>query len=135
MVDMQTLNSNSPRDLARGSREVLVLAILADGRQYGYAIQKRFRQATGEPLQPGSLYPLLHRLEEEGWVRAERETSTGRPRRWYTLTEAGQRRLRAAAAAWQASIARMQSLVLPALRRLPHPTPACATPPGTAAEP
>ena len=100
----------------------MVLAVLAEGRQYGYSIQKRVREVSGQTVKAGTLYPLLHRLEAEGWVRAAWDSSTGRDRKWYTLTAAGQRRLRSAAADWQAAIARMQALVLPALRHLTtHP--------------
>ena len=119
---MATPDDKQRRDLFRGSQEVLVLAVLAEGRQYGYAIQKQVREALGQAINAGTLYPLLHRLEAAGWVRAHWDDTTGRNRKGYTLTAAGQRQLRSAAADWQAAIAQMQALVLPALRRLAtHP--------------
>ena len=115
---MSDSRNASRRALFRGSLEVLVLAVLADGDRYGYVIQRRVREASGQSVTPGSLYPLLHRLEEDGLVEARWEADTGRSRKWYTLTDAGRRRLRESAADWQAMIARMQGLVLPALRRV-----------------
>ncbi|MEM6332491.1 MAG: PadR family transcriptional regulator [Planctomycetota bacterium] len=115
---MNGLDAKQRRDLFRGSFDVMVLAVLADGRQYGYAIQKRVHQASGQTIKAGTLYPLLHRLEAEGLVAATWETGAGRDRKWYALTPAGQARLKAAAADWQAAFARMQALILPALRRV-----------------
>ena len=106
------------RDLFRGSLDVLVLSVLADGRQYGYAIQKQIRLLTGQPLQPGTLYPLLHRLESDGLVESTVDHSSARQRKWYALTDRGRATLRRSAAEWQAAIARMQALVLPAVRRV-----------------
>ncbi|MEM1108751.1 MAG: helix-turn-helix transcriptional regulator [Planctomycetota bacterium] len=119
---MSGLDDKSRRDLFRGSLDVMVLAVLADGKQYGYSIQKRVREASGQTIKAGSLYPLLHRLEADGLVKATWESDTGRDRKWYELTAAGQRRLKTAAADWQAAFARMQALVLPALRQVTnHP--------------
>ena len=121
---MSSLDDKSRRDLFRGSLDVMVLAVLADGKRYGYAIQKRVQQASGQTVKAGTLYPLLHRLESEGLIEATWEDATGRPRKWYSLTAAGEKRFRGAVADWQAMFARMQSLVLPALRHLAHrPTP------------
>jgi len=121
---MSNLHEKSRRDLFRGSLDVMVLAVLADGKQYGYSIQKRLHAASGQTIKAGSLYPLLHRLETEGLVQATWESDTGRPRKWYTITPAGQRRFQGAAADWQAMFARMQALILPTLRHVTnHPLP------------
>jgi len=106
------------RDLFRGSREVLVLAILAEGKQYGYAIHKEIKQTSDQTVQAGTMYPLLHRLESDGYIKATWDRSTARERKWYELTPSGQRALRKHAADWQAYIARLQGLVLPAVRRI-----------------
>lgn len=106
------------RDLFRGSIEVLVLSVLADGPQHGYAIRQQLKLAIGQTLPIGSLYPLLHRLESEDWIAANEATHRGRSRKVYRLTPEGQRHLKHAAADWQASIAQLQSLVLPAVRRV-----------------
>ena len=106
------------RDLFRGSLEVLLLSVLTDGPRHGYGIQKQIRLTTNQPITPGTLYPLLHRFEADGLITADWERTTPRPRKVYTLTEAGRARLRRAAAEWQASIARLQAQVLPAVRRI-----------------
>ena len=109
---------NTRRDLFRGSIEVLVLSVLADGELHGYAIQQRLQQALGQTLPVGSLYPLLHRLETEAWITSSEATHRGRSRRVYELTAEGKGHLRQSAAHWQATIAQLQSLVLPAVRRV-----------------
>ena len=106
------------RDLFRGSIEVLVLAVLADGPLHGYAIQQQLKLALGQTLPVGSLYPLLHRLESAAWIVSTETTHRGRGRKVYRLTDQGQRHLKHAAADWQATIALLQSLVLPAVRRV-----------------
>ena len=115
---MPDTNEKSQRDLFRGSLDLMVLSVLADGRQYGYAIQKQLHLHSGQKVQAGSLYPLLHRLEAEGLILATWDKSSARERKWYELTPAGAQRLRKSAADWQAYIARLQGLVLPAVRRV-----------------
>jgi len=90
------------RDLMRGSLDLMVLAVLADGALYGYLIQKKVRESSGETvkLNAGTLYPLLHRLEAAGAIRAKWDRSTGRDRKWYELTAAGRRRLESHAQQW-----------------------------------
>lgn len=106
------------RDLFRGSLDVMVLAVLCDGRQYGYSIQKQIKLSSGQSIQAGSLYPLLHRLESDGLIKATWDKSSARERKWYELTAAGEKKLRKSATDWQAYIARLQGLVLPAVRRI-----------------
>lgn len=105
------------RALVRGSLELLVLAMLVDGPRHGYALRRAVTVSTGEDPGPGTLHPLLERLVEAGWVEVRRHETTGRRRKWYGLTEAGGRRLRRSAAEWHGTYARMQAVVLPALRR------------------
>lgn len=109
---------NPRRDLFRSSIQVLVLAVLADGPQHGYAIQQQLKLVLGQTPPAGSLYPLLHRLEAEAWITATASTHRGRSRKVYQLTQTGQKHLRRSAADWQATIAQLQSLVLPAVRRV-----------------
>ena len=80
------------KDLVAASATPLVLAILAEGESYGYAILKRVRQLSGSELEwtDGMLYPLLHRLSRLGYVTTEwRTPPEGRRRRYYALTEDG----------------------------------------------
>ena len=91
------------RELIRGSLDLMVLSVLADKSQYGYAIQKQIRDASSEQvkLPAGTLYPLLHRLEDERLIRSRWEKSTGRPRKWYEITAAGRKQLASQAKQWQ----------------------------------
>ena len=80
------------KDLVAASATPLVLAILADGESYGYAILKRVRALSEGELEwsDGMLYPLLHRLGRLGYVTTEwRTPAEGRRRKYYVLTEAG----------------------------------------------
>lgn len=80
------------KDLVAASATPLVLAILAEGESYGYAILKRVRALSGGELEwsDGMLYPLLHRLGRLGYVTTEwRTPPEGRRRHYYALTEAG----------------------------------------------
>jgi DNA-binding PadR family transcriptional regulator len=90
------------RDLVRGSLDLMVLSVLAGGKKYGYLIQKQVREASSSrvDLAAGTLYPLLHRLEDEGVVRSSWDARTGRQRKWYELTAAGRKRLSAQAQEW-----------------------------------
>ncbi|MGK7311875.1 MAG: PadR family transcriptional regulator [Candidatus Longimicrobiales bacterium M2_2A_002] len=80
------------KDLVAASSTPLVLAILAEGDSYGYAILKRVRELSGGELEwtDGMLYPVLHRLERSGLVESRWEKSeSGRRRKYYRVTEAG----------------------------------------------
>jgi PadR family transcriptional regulator PadR len=80
------------KDLVAASGTPLVLAILAEGESYGYAILKRVRELSGGELEwtDGMLYPLLHRLSRLGFVTTEwRSPPEGRRRRYYALTDDG----------------------------------------------
>ncbi|RXZ71221.1 PadR family transcriptional regulator [Agromyces albus] len=87
---------NIDKDLVAAMATPLVLAILVEGTSYGYAILKRVRELSGGDLEwtDGMLYPLLHRLERMGCIRAEWGVSPeGRRRRYYEITEAGRAQL------------------------------------------
>ncbi len=80
------------KDLVAASATPLVLAILAEGESYGYAILKRVRALSGGDLEwtDGMLYPLLHRLRRLGYVRTEwRTPPEGRRRKYYEITDEG----------------------------------------------
>jgi PadR family transcriptional regulator, regulatory protein PadR len=80
------------KDLVAASATPLVLAILAEGENYGYAILKRVRELSAGELEwtDGMLYPLLHRLSRLGYVTTEwRTPPEGRRRRYYVLTDDG----------------------------------------------
>lgn len=84
------------KDLVAASSTPLVLAILAEGDSYGYAILKRVRELSGGELEwtDGMLYPVLHRLERSGLVETRWEKAeSGRRRKYYRVTEAGRQQL------------------------------------------
>jgi DNA-binding PadR family transcriptional regulator len=84
------------KDLVAASATPLVLAILAEGDTYGYAILKRISRLSGGELEwtDGMLYPLLHRLDRLGYVEAEWDSPAGgRRRRYYRITETGRQAL------------------------------------------
>jgi len=92
------------KDLVAASATPLVLAILAEGESYGYAILKRVAELSGGELQwtDGMLYPVLHRLERDALVRASwGESETGRRRKYYQLTKAGAEELEVQKQQWQ----------------------------------
>ena len=93
------------KDLVAASATPLVLAILAEGDNYGYAIIKRVAELSGGHLQwtDGMLYPVLHRLERQGHIEATWSSSeSGRRRRYYRITKEGRAQLAAHLEQWKA---------------------------------
>lgn len=91
-------------DLLQGTLDLLILRTLAAGPMHGWGISQRIQQVTGDVLQiaQGSLYPALHRLEEEGWIEAEWGSSeANRQAKFYELTRAGKKQLAAEEENWQ----------------------------------
>ena len=111
------------RDLLRGSLDLMVLSVLADGAKYGYLIQKEIRQASDNQarMQAGTLYPLLHRLEADKLIRSKWDNSTGRRRKWYELTAKGRRRLQKQAEQWAQYAQCVSQLLSPILGPPPKP--------------
>jgi PadR family transcriptional regulator, regulatory protein PadR len=92
------------KDLVAASATPLVLAIVAEGESYGYAILKRVAELSGGHLQwtDGMLYPVLHRLERQGLVAAKWGTAeNGRRRKYYRITKDGRTQLAAQRRQWQ----------------------------------
>lgn len=92
------------KDLVAASATPLVLAILAEGDSYGYAIIKRVTELSGGHLHwtDGMLYPVLHRLERQGYVAAKwADAENGRRRKYYRITEEGQAQLAAQRQQWE----------------------------------
>jgi PadR family transcriptional regulator PadR len=92
-----------PKDLVAASAIPLVLGILAEGESYGYAILARVRDLSGGRVEwkDGMLYPVLHRIEQNGLVVATlRDSKDGRRRRYYRLTAAGRKSLKTQREQW-----------------------------------
>ena len=101
VVDSHSMGK--PSDLVQGTLDLLILKTISLEPKHGWAIAKRIQQISGEVLQvqQGSLYPALHRLEQQGWIRAKwGDTDTGRKAKFYSLTAAGRAQLAAETASW-----------------------------------
>jgi PadR family transcriptional regulator PadR len=93
-----------PPDMVQGMLDLLILRVLRREPQHGWAIGQRIRQLSDEVLQvqQGSLYPALHKLEEQGWIEATWGESENRRRaKFYALTSAGRARLLEETAQWE----------------------------------
>jgi len=102
IVDNHTMGK--PSDLVQGTLDLLILKTLSLEPKHGWAIAKRIQQISNEVLQvqQGSLYPALHRLEQQGWIRAKwAESETGRQAKFYSLTAAGRSRLEKEKESWK----------------------------------
>jgi transcriptional regulator len=100
----EDIHVSKPSDLVQGTLDLLILKILALEPLHGWAVSQRLKQVSGDVLQvsDGSLYPALHKLEQEGWITAEWKTSDlGRRAKFYSLTRIGRRRLEKETADWE----------------------------------
>jgi transcriptional regulator len=93
-----------PSDLVQGTLDLLLLKILALEPLNGWAIGQRLKQVSGDVLQvsDGSLYPALHKLEQEGWITAEwKPSENNRRAKFYSLSRLGRKQLQKEAANWE----------------------------------
>src|SRR4026208_797392 len=97
------LTMSNPSDLVQGTLDLLLLKILALEPLHAWAISQRLKQISGAVLQgsDGSLYPALHKLEQEGWISAEwKPSENNRRAKFYALTRPGRRHPEREAANW-----------------------------------
>ncbi|HVH86709.1 MAG TPA: PadR family transcriptional regulator [Terriglobales bacterium] len=95
---------SKPSDLVQGTLDLLILKILALEPLNGWAISKRLQQVSKNTLQvsDGSLYPALHKLEQEGWIKAEwKPSENNRRAKFYSLTRLGRRQLENETSNWE----------------------------------
>ncbi len=93
-----------PADLLQGTLDLLILKTLAREPLHGWGISKRIQDLSGEELSvgQGSLYPALHRLEQQGWIAARwQDTDLGRRAKFYELTRDGREQLERELATWK----------------------------------
>ena len=93
-----------PSDLIQGTLDLLILKTVALEPKHGWAIAKRIQQISQDVLQitQGSLYPALHRLEQQGWLKAQSGvTESGREAKFYALTAAGRKQLAREMESWE----------------------------------
>ncbi|HEY6763132.1 MAG TPA: PadR family transcriptional regulator [Candidatus Sulfotelmatobacter sp.] len=96
--------SNTRLELPQGTLDLLILKALALEPLHGWAVSERLQQISSDALQvqQGSLYPALHRLERQGWIRANWAISENNRRaKYYELTRQGRKQLETEAAAWR----------------------------------
>src|SRR5215472_15783617 len=92
-----------PTDLVQGTLDLLILKTISLEPKHGWAIAKRIQQVSNDVLQvqQGSLYPALHRLEQQGWIRGRwSETEGGRQVKFYSLTATGRAQLERERESW-----------------------------------
>jgi transcriptional regulator len=107
-------------ELLQGTLDMLILQTLQWGAQHGYAISQAIRSGSGEVLQveTGSLYPALHRLEKQGWVKSEWRVSEHNQRaKYYQLTASGKKQLENERGRWNQLSAAIAGLMNPAASR------------------
>lgn len=95
---------SKPTDLIQGALDVLILKILALEPCHGWALSQRLKQVSSDVLQvsDGSLYPALHKLEQEGWIKSEwKPSENNRRAKFYSLTPPGRKRLQKEVADWE----------------------------------
>jgi PadR family transcriptional regulator PadR len=95
---------SKPADLLQGTLDLLLLKIVALEPLHGWAISQRLKQVSGDILQvsDGSLYPALHKLEQEGWITAEwKITENNRRAKFYSLTRPGRKQFQQEARNWE----------------------------------
>jgi PadR family transcriptional regulator len=95
---------SKPADLVQGTLDLLLLKILALEPLHGWAISLRLRSLSSDVLQvsEGSLYPALHKLEQEGWIKSEwKQTENNRRAKFYSLTRLGRKQLESETANWE----------------------------------
>jgi PadR family transcriptional regulator PadR len=105
---------SKPTDLVQGTLDLLILKTLALESQHGWAIAQRIRQMSGDVLQVGqsALYPALHKLERQGWIKSKWAVSTTNRRvRYYTLTRSGRKAVADEAANWERLAAAISAIV------------------------
>jgi PadR family transcriptional regulator, regulatory protein PadR len=108
---------SKPTDLVQGTLDLLILRVIALEPIHGWAIAQRIRQMSNDELRvgQGSLYPALHKLEQQGWIDSEWAISDNNRRaKYYKLTAAGRRALKAETAQWERLSAAISMVVRPA---------------------
>jgi PadR family transcriptional regulator PadR len=112
--DGETSAARSQRELARGTLELALLSALASRRRYGYELLLSLRDLTGgaPEIKEGTIYPLLHRLEDSSYVESAWRAEGRRPaRKYYSLTKAGRDQLAALRAEWKRLVEGMDRLL------------------------
>jgi PadR family transcriptional regulator len=108
---------SKPTDLVQGTLDLLLLRVLSLEPMHGWAIAQRIHLMSNEQLRVGqsALYPALHKLEQQGWIEAEWAPSENNRRaKYYKLTPAGRKALKAETAQWERLSSAISLVVKPA---------------------
>ena len=108
---------SKPTDLVQGTLDLLILRVLTLEPMHGWAIAQRIRQMSQDQLKVGqsALYPALHKLEQQAWITAEwAQSENNRRAKYYRLTAAGRKALKAEAAQWDRLSTAISLVVKPA---------------------
>jgi PadR family transcriptional regulator, regulatory protein PadR len=111
---LSVTDMSKPSTLVQGTLDLLILRILMLEPMHGWAIAQRIKQMSSDVLQVGqsALYPSLHKLEQNGWIRAEWAVSENNRRaKYYELTKAGQKALEREAEQWERLSTAISSIV------------------------
>jgi PadR family transcriptional regulator, regulatory protein PadR len=103
-----------PSDLLQGTLDLLILKTIVHEPLHGWGISKRIQLLSGDVLAvgQGSLYPALHRLEHQGWIKAEwRDSDLGRAAKFYALTKEGKKQLERELKSWARLSSAVQLLI------------------------
>ncbi len=103
-----------PSDLLQGTLDLLILKTIAREPVHGWGIAKRIQLLSGDILSvgQGSLYPALHRLEQQGWIQADwKESDLGRAAKFYALTRDGRKQLARELRSWERLSSAVQLLI------------------------
>ena len=103
-----------PSDLLQGTLYLLILKTVAREAIHGWGISKRIQMLSGEvfSIGQGSLYPALHRLEQQGWISAEwKDSELGRSAKFYSLTREGKKQLTRELETWERLSSAVQLLI------------------------
>jgi PadR family transcriptional regulator PadR len=102
------------RELRRGTLEMVLLKLLSQRQMYGYELVSTLEKQGGRQFQlkEGTLYPILYRLEDAGFISSHWQTlERGVPRKYYQITPAGEERLRSLVEEWQIFVAAVAALL------------------------
>ena len=91
------------RELLKGSTNLLVLSVLENENMYGYEMIKKIKLQSENvfEFQEGTLYPILHKLEEKGWISSYWDEFSGKKRKYYSITEDGKKHLKSKKEEWK----------------------------------
>lgn len=101
------------KELLKGASDIMILATLEKEALYGYEIAKRLKKSSQDVFNmgEGTLYPVLHKLEQQGWLEAFWQEVGGRKRKYYGLTTAGKKILAEKTAEWEQFAGAMNAVV------------------------